>query len=99
MDRGLREQPFVCTISVGSFVCVRKTKVIRAVSKAKHHVFRNFNKWQTAILSSFGYDPLNCPDCNHEMLFLELYYNHKRVSLEEMYEKAMSRSRRKQSSA
>ena len=29
MDRGLREQPFVCTISVGSFVCVRKTKVIR----------------------------------------------------------------------
>ena len=50
-------------------------------------------------LSSFGYDPLNCPDCKHEMLFLELYYNHKRVSLEEMYEKAMSRSRRKQSSA
>ena len=29
------------------------------------------------------------------MLFLELYYNHKRVSLEEMYEKAMSKSRRK----
>ena len=71
----------------------------RAVSRTKHHVFRNFNKWRTAILSSFGYDPLNCPDCKHEMLFLKLYYNHKRVSLEEIYEKVMSRSRRKQSSA
>ena len=70
-----------------------------AVSKEKRHVFRSFNRWRTAILSSFEYDPLNCPDCKHEMLFLELYYNHKRVSLEEMYEKAMSRSRRKQSSA
>ena len=70
-----------------------------AVSKEKRHVFRSFNRWRTAILSSFEYDPLNCPDCKHEMLFLELYYNHKRVFLEEMYEKAMSRSRRKQSSA
>jgi hypothetical protein len=33
------------------------------------------------------------------MLFLELYYRHKRVSLEKMYEKAMSRSRGKRSSA
>ena len=70
-----------------------------AVSKEKRHVFRSFNRWRTAILSSFEYDPLNCPDCKHEMFFLEFYYNHKRVSLEEMYEKAMSRSRRKQSSA
>ena len=60
-----------------------------AVSKEKRHVFRSFNRWRTAILSSFEYDPLNCPDCKHEMLFLELYYNHKRVSLEEMYEKAI----------
>lgn len=33
------------------------------------------------------------------MLLLELYFNHKRVSLEEMYENAMSRSRGKRSSA
>ena len=32
-------------------------------------------------------------------MFLELYYNHKRVSLEELYEKAMSKSRGKRSSA
>ena len=71
----------------------------RAVAKEKHHVFRCFNQWRTAILSSFGYDPLQCPDCRHEMEFLELYYNHQRVSLEELYEKAMSKSRGKRSSA
>lgn len=32
-------------------------------------------------------DPLECPVCKHKMEFLELYYAHKRVSLEEMYEK------------
>lgn len=42
-----------------------------------------------AILSAFGYDPLKC-ECGATMLLLELYFNHKRVSLEEMYEKAMS---------
>ena len=70
-----------------------------AISKAKRHTLREFNKWRTAILSSFGYDPLKRPDCKHEMLFLELYFNHKRVSLEEMYEKIMSKARRRWSSA
>ena len=75
------------------------SKLYRAISKSKHHIYHSFNQWRTAILSSFGYDPLVCPDCQHRMEFLELYFNHQRVSLEEMYEKAMSRSRRKQSSA
>ena len=56
------------------------------------------DQWRTAILSSFGYDPLKC-ECGTTMLFLELYFNHKRVSLEEMYKKVMSRSRGKSSSA
>ena len=71
----------------------------RAIAKEKHRVFRSFNQWRIAILSSFGYDPLQCPDCKHKMEFLELYYNHQRVSLEELYEKAMSKSRGKRSSA
>ena len=50
------------------------------------------------VLSSFGYDPLQC-ECGATMLFLELYFNHKRVSLEEMYEEIMSRSRGRRSSA
>ena len=74
-------------------------KLYRAVSKSKHHIYRSFHQWRTAILSSFGYDPLTCPDCQHQMEFLELYFNHQRVSLEEMYEKAMSKSRGKRSSA
>ena len=71
----------------------------RAVAKEKHHVFRCFNQWRTAILSSFGYDPLECPICRHKMEFLELYFNHQRLSLEELYERSMSRSRGKRSSA
>ena len=74
-------------------------KLIPAISKEKHNIFRSFTQWRTAILSAFGYDPLECPDCKHKMLFLELYFNHKRVSLEELYEKAMSKSRGKRSSA
>jgi len=75
------------------------TRLNRAISKEKHHIFRSFNQWRTALLLSFGYDPLECPDCKHKMEFLELYYNHQRVSLEELYEKAMSKSRGKRSSA
>ena len=75
------------------------SKLYRAISKIKHHIYRSFNQWRTAILSSFGYDPLVCPDCQHRMEFLELYFNHQRVSLEEMYEKVMSKSRGKRSSA
>ena len=75
------------------------SKLYRAISKSKHHIYRSFNQWRTPILSSFGYDPLVCPDCQHRMEFLELYFNHQRVSLEEMYEKVMSKSRGKRSSA
>lgn len=75
------------------------SKLRHAVSREKHTVLRSFNEWRTAILSSFGYDPLECPDCKHKMVFLELYYNQQRVSLEEMYEKVMSKSRGKRSSA
>ena len=74
-------------------------KLNRAISREKHHIFRSFNQWRTAILSAFGYDPLECPNCKHKMTFLEIYYNHQRVSLDELYEKTMSKSRGKRSSA
>lgn len=73
-------------------------KLHRAVSREKHQIYRSFNQWRTSILSSFGYDPLKC-ECGATMLFLELYFKHKRISLEEMYENVMSRSRGKRSSA
>lgn len=73
--------------------------LIRIISKEKRHIFRSFNKWRTAILSAFGYDPLICPDCGHRMDFLELYFNHQRISLDELYERAMSKSLGKRSSS
>lgn len=73
-------------------------KLHRVISSEKHQLFRSFNQWRSAILSSFGYDPLKC-ECGSTMLFLELYFNHQRVSLEEIYENVMSRSRGKRSSA
>ena len=75
------------------------SRLHRAISRSRHGFYRSFHQWRNAILSSFGYDPLDCPDCSHKMVFLELYYNHQRVSLEELYEKAMSKSRGKYSSA
>ena len=73
-------------------------KLFKAIPQEKHRIYRSFNQWRTAILSAFGYDPLKC-ECGTIMLFLKLYFNHKPVSLEEMYEKAMSRSRGRRSSA
>ena len=73
-------------------------KLHRVIYREKHSIYRSFNQWRTAILFSFGYAPLNC-ECGTALLFLELYFNHKRVSLEEMYEKVMSRSRGRRSSA
>ena len=80
------------------FCWIFRKKLHRAISREKHHIFRSFNQRRTAILSAFGYDPLKC-ECGANMLFLELYFHHKRISLEEMYENAMSRFRGRRSSA
>ena len=74
-------------------------KLNRAISREKHAFIRSFNEWRAAILSAFGYDPLKCPECGTTMLFLELYFNHECVSLEELYKRAMSKARKKRSSA
>lgn len=65
----------------------------KAIPKSKHQLLQSFTKWRSNILLSFGYDPLNCPKCKHEMLFVELYYDHHRVSLEELYERAMAKAK------
>ena len=65
----------------------------RAIPKSKHQILRSFTKWRSNILLSFGYDPLNCPKCKHEMLFVELYYDHHRVSLEGLYERTMAKAK------
>ena len=66
-------------------------KLNLAISKEKRSVILSFNRWRDCTLRSFGYDPLSCPCCGRTMLFLELYHNHQRVSLEELYEKVMAK--------
>lgn len=65
------------------------SRLRRAISKEKHKIILSFNRWRDCILSSFGYDPLVCPKCHKTMTVLELYFNHARVPLDEMYEKVM----------
>lgn len=65
----------------------------RAISREKHKIFLSFNRWRDCILRSFGYDPLKCPTCAKTMLFGELYFNHKPVPLQELYDKAMRKHR------
>lgn len=64
-----------------------------AIHKSKHKTIRSFTMWRNNILISFGYDPLCCPNCKHTMSLTDVYYNHKRVSLEELYEKANAKCR------
>jgi hypothetical protein len=66
-------------------------QLYRVRSAEKQRVMVSFNQWRNAILLSFGYDPLKCPQCRKEMVILDIYYNHKRVSLEELYEKAKAK--------
>ena len=62
-------------------------------AKEKHAFLLSYNQWRNAILHYFGYDPLKCPNCGTNMIFLELYFKHKPVSLQELYEKAMRKHR------
>ncbi len=61
----------------------------KAISKEKHRYLLSLNRWRNSILLSFGYDPLKCPHCGKTMLFIELYFDHKPVSLDELYKKVM----------
>jgi len=62
-------------------------RLFKAISKEKHPILISFNRWRDSILSSFGYDPVKCPCCGNTMTVLEIYYNHKNISLQELYER------------
>ena len=73
---------------------VSDKKLNLAISKQKHKIYRSFNRWRNAILSSFGYDPIQCPCCGTTMLFQELYFNHHHVALDELYERTIAKAKR-----
>ena len=54
----------------------------------QRRIFATFTHWREAILLAFGYDPIQCPNCKITMEILEIYKNHHRVSLQELYERA-----------
>ena len=56
----------------------------KAIPKSRQRILLDPNIWRTLILLSFSYDPLQCPKCNHQMVFLDLYHKHERVPLEEL---------------
>ena len=71
-----------------------KDKSLRkAIHPSKHKFIFSLTKWRNNIAISFGYDPLCCSNCNSTMRLLDLYFKHKRVPLEEMYERIMARCR------
>lgn len=89
------EKNFKMTRYYGLYARRRKKddSLHKAIHESKHNILRSFTKWRTNILLSFGYDPLNCPDCNTEMQFVELFHNHQRISLEELYERTMTKAK------
>ena len=89
------EKYFKMTRYYGLYARHRKTdkKLHRAISKNKYKLFCSFTKWRNNIAISFGYDPLCCPNCKTTMTLTDLYYKHKRVSLEEMYERSMAKAK------
>lgn len=62
-------------------------KLRRCISPEKRKYLRSVQDWRNAILLSFGYDPLRCPDCGTSMSVLEVYY--KKTALFERYRKVM----------
>lgn len=63
----------------------------RTIPKHARKTLLDFNKWRICILTSFGYDPLQCPKCGKTMQIVEIYYKHKPVSLQDLYERTMKK--------
>lgn len=63
----------------------------RQHTSEQRRIFTSFTRWRESILLSFGYDPLQCPKCNSQLEILDIYHNHHRVSLPDLYERAKIR--------
>ena len=66
-------------------------KLRKAIHQSKHKFILSFSKSRNNIAASFGYDPFCCSKCKATMTLTDLYFKHKRVSLEEMSERSMAK--------
>ena len=64
-----------------------------AISPHRKKFILSISKWRLSVGLTFGYDPLKCPDCGNLMTFLEIYHNHKKVPLENLFCKAIEKYR------
>ena len=71
------EKNFKMTRYYGLYARHRKIddKLYKAVHKSKHRIIFDLNTWRKRFLLTMGYDPLQCPDCKKEMLFLSCIIN------------------------
>ena len=60
----------------------------RQLTSKQHRLFASFTRQREAILIAFGHYPIQCPNCKITMEILEIYHNHNRGSLQELYERA-----------
>ena len=65
----------------------------KLIPNSRHKILLAFNTWRNRIAFSFGYDPIQCPNCQKPMKLLDLYYKHTKVSLEDLYERTMAKMR------
>lgn len=65
----------------------------KAVPKSKHHILQSFIKWRNPSLYLLAAPLFNCPECSREMLLAEVYYDHHRVSLQDLYEQKMAKTK------
>ena len=67
----------------------------RAIQKNWHPILKSFNRWRAGISSSFGYDPLKCAECGHQMILVDPYRSHIHIPLKALYERTMLKARQK----
>ena len=82
-------------IRYGGFYASKCKSRIHA-KKFKHkHISKSLSlmDWRNSILKSFGYDPLICAKCGSEMHFAALYFQFKKIPLEKLYRKAITKIR------
>lgn len=63
---------------------------IYSISKEKHPYFKSLNYWRLSIMVSFGYDPLDCPNCGNTMEIMEIWY--KKTALFDQLRKVLGKS-------
>lgn len=70
-----------------------------AVHSSKAAFLRNTLRWRESIIISFNHDPLQCSHCKRSMEFIELYFQKQHLSLQDLFDNVMAKSRGFSSSA